>query len=243
MKTKTLILFVCFLSAVLPVVAQKSNMPDNTLSKKEIRKGWVSLFDGKSLDGWKAVKTGKQVESGAGWSVENGVIALDAECKTGDIVTSRKYRNFILSVDFRCFEGSNSGIKYFITENDKGQISSVGCEYQLIDNDTHPDALLADGKRRTAALYDILVCARPTEINKNGFNTALIMVNNGKVQHLLNGKKILEYVKGGQAWLDGIEKSKFKGNASFAATDDGYILLQDHHSKMEFKNIKILEIK
>jgi len=243
MKIRNLLLSALFLSLVFPVVAQKNNVPDNTLSKTEIKEGWVLLFDGKSLNGWKAVKTGRQVESGTGWSVSGGVLALDPESTKGDIVTARKYRNFILSVDYRCFEASNSGIKYYITENSKGEISSVGCEYQLIDNDANPDALLADGKRRTAALYDILACTEPTEINKNGFNTALLIVDNGNVQHWLNGKKVLEYVKGGQAWLDGIAQSKFKGNASFAATDEGYILLQDHHSKMEFKNIKILETK
>ena len=241
MKTRNLFLSALALALVLPAIAQKNGMPDNTLSKKEVKAGWKLLFDGKSFDGWKAVKTGQQPDTG--WRVENGVIALDAKSAVGDIVTARKYRNFILSVDFRYFEASNSGIKYYITENNKGQISSLGCEYQIIDDDANPDAMLADGKRRTAALYDIMACTQPTELNKNGFNTALIIVNNGKVQHWLNGKKVLEYVKGSQAWLDGIEKSKFKGNASFAATDDGYILLQDHHSKMEFKNIKIRETK
>ena len=228
--------------AVAPVSAQDSGA-DNTLTPNEVKNGWTLLFNGTSLDGWKTVKGGKPVEPGQGWSVEEGIIKLDPESIAGDIVTDRKYRNFIFKVDFRIFEGSNSGIKYYVNENAKGNITSLGCEYQIVDDWNNPDASIKNGTHKTAALYDILACTKPTELYREDFNTAMIIVSDGKVIHWLNGKKVLEYVKGGQTWREGIERSKFKGNNNFARYDEGYILLQDHHSRMEFKNIKIKELK
>ena len=76
----------------------------------------------------------------------------------GDIVTTRKYKNFELSVDFMITKGANSGIKYFVdTELNKGEGSSIGCEFQILDDNNHPDAKLGvKGNRKLGSLYDLI---------------------------------------------------------------------------------------
>ena len=238
MRTYRCLTLLLAMAAALPLQAQQRSA-DNTLTAKERKQGWVLLFDGKDLAGWKTVREGKPVQPGQGWSVADGVISLDAESKTGDIVTNDKYRNFVLKVDFRIFEQSNSGIKYYINDDGKGKIVGLGCEYQIIDDWNNPDARLADGKRVTAALYDVFTLQSPSDLHMDGFNTAMIVVKDGRVEHWLNGRKVLEYTKGSPEWKAAVAASKFRDDPGFAARDEGYILLQDHHSRMEFKNIKI----
>ena len=83
-----------------------------------------------------------------GWKIEDGILKVmksgGAESANGgDIVTTRKYKNFILKVDFKITEGANSGIKYFVNPDmNKGAGSAIGCEFQILDDDKHPDAKL-----------------------------------------------------------------------------------------------------
>ena len=93
--------------------------------------------------GWMNAKT-KQFPS-TGWEIKDGMLMVNPATKAqgggGDIVSTGKYRNFELSVDFRYSPGANSGIKYFVdTERDNGQYTSIGCEYQILDDKLHPDA-------------------------------------------------------------------------------------------------------
>ena len=125
---------------------------DNTLSEKEIKDGWKLLFDGKTSQGWMNAKT-KQFPS-TGWEIKDGMLMVNPATKTqgggGDIVSAGKYRNFELSVDFRYSPGANSGIKYFVdTERDNGKYTSIGCEYQILDDKLHADAKEGIGGNRT----------------------------------------------------------------------------------------------
>jgi hypothetical protein len=98
----------------------------------------------------------------------------------GDIVTTRKYRNFILKVDFKITEGANSGIKYFVNPDlNKGEGSAIGCEYQILDDEKHPDAKLGtNGNRTIGSLYDLIPALQSKPFKKNEFNTAMIVAEN-----------------------------------------------------------------
>ncbi|OFY51088.1 MAG: hypothetical protein A2Y87_09965, partial [Bacteroidetes bacterium RBG_13_46_8] len=119
---------------------------DNTLTKKETEQGWKLLFDGKTTNGWRKAYEKDFPEKG--WLVKNGCLVVlaagGAESQNGgDIVTSEEYTDFMLELDFRLTKGANSGIKYFVTEAETGnKASAIGLEYQLLDDETHPDALL-----------------------------------------------------------------------------------------------------
>ncbi|GET24481.1 DUF1080 domain-containing protein [Prolixibacter sp. NT017] len=241
--------------------AEREPMPDvrqvsylnNQLTEWEKAHGWQLLWDGKTTDGWRSAR-GEDFPD-KGWSIADGVLTVNASdgkesANGGDIITSQRYRNFVLEVDFKLTEGANSGIKYFVqTGLNKGLGSSIGCEYQLLDDQRHPDAKLGvDGNRTLASLYDLIPanaqCFDPAQMVKrfNGigaWNRARIEVHGDTVKHFLNGVKEVEYVRNNQMWNALVAYSKYKKYKNFGNFQDGHILLQDHGNEVHFRNIKI----
>lgn len=210
----------------------------NSIIQAQTKVGLSPLFDGKTLKGWKNAQHDTLPEKS--WSVENGELTFDPSKGHGsDIVTTRSFKDFDLSVQFKISEGGNSGIKYFLLPN-----TSLGCEFQIIDDDKHPDAKLGvNGNRKTGALYDIL----PADANKlykpaGEWNTARIVVKGNHVAHWLNGLKIVDYQRDSEAFKVAILKSKFNTTPGFAAAVSSPILLQAHGDKVTFRKIKIKEL-
>ncbi|KAA6317598.1 hypothetical protein EZS27_032269 [termite gut metagenome] len=221
---------------------------DNTLSRKEIKEGWALLWDGKTTDGWRGAKLSSFPQNG--WTIENGILKViksggKESAHGGDIVTLQTYRNFILKVDFKITEGANSGIKYFVDPDmNKSGGSAIGCEYQLLDDDNHPDAKLGvAGNRTLGSLYDLIPAPKDKPFKKNEFNTAMIVVKENKVEHWLNDVKLLEYERNNQMWNALVAYSKFRNWPNFGNASEGNILLQDHGDEVWFKNIKIKQTK
>lgn len=243
---RSAILTVLVITAILCGCTSK-NQPDNTLSAKEIKEGWKLLFDGNTSRGWMNAVTKNFPETG--WEIKDGTLstnpALKGEHGGGDIVTAGKFRDFELSVDFNYKPGANSGIKYFIdTERDSGIYRSIGCEYQILDDNLHPDAKAGlSGNHKLACLYDLMP---PVNVKDNGpdaWNNARIIVKGNHVQHLLNGQITVDYYRGSPEWKEAVSKSKFKDVPGFGETVEGRILLQEHGDAVAFKNIKIREIR
>ncbi|MDD3358067.1 MAG: DUF1080 domain-containing protein [Parabacteroides sp.] len=228
--------------------APQVNCIANTISEKEASEGWTLLWDGKSTEGWRGAKL--TTFPSKGWVIDNGilkVLANDGAESTngGDIVTIKKYKNFILKVDFMITPGANSGIKYFVnTEINKGAGSSIGCEFQILDDQKHPDAKLGvKGNRTLGSLYDLIPADSSKPFRGGFFNTAMVVVKGNKVEHWLNGVKIVEYERGNQMWRALVAYSKYKDWENFGDWEDGNILLQDHGDEVLYKNIKIKELK
>jgi hypothetical protein len=229
---------------VLSQQARDTNPPPNTPTAKEAKEGWKLLFDGKTMNGWRgAYMTGLPKR---GWSVRDGMLIVRESgggeaAFGGDIVTIREYGNFELKVDFKLTEGANSGIKYFVTEQQpKTPGSAIGLEYQLLDDARHPDAKLGiNGNRTLASLYDLMP-ATNKKVNPIGeWNHARILVKGRHVEHWLNGIKVLDYERGGKEFLAHKAESKFKDRPGFGEAKKGHILLQDHGNQVFFRNIKI----
>jgi len=229
----------------------------NQLTDSEKRQGWKLLWDGSTNAGWRGIKSDHFPEKG--WSMQDGILKVEKSggaesANGGDIVTRKLYGNFILEVDFSITEGANSGIKYFVnTELNKGEGSAIGCEYQLLDDVKHPDAKLGvNGNRTMGSLYDLIPAngqffnpGLPEVKYLNGtgkWNRARIVVNGSKVEHYLNGCKIVEYERGTQEWRALVAYSKYKDWPLFGEFKQGNILLQDHGDEVSFCNIKILEL-
>jgi hypothetical protein len=216
---------------------------DNVLTEKEKKQGWALLFNGENLNGWTSV--GKDSPPAAGWTVENGVLTVkkDGEQRGGDIITKEQYSDFELTVDFRVTSGANSGIKYFFTKYEKG--GWLGLEYQLIDDETHPDAKLGrDGNRRQAGLYDMFAPVKNMDKPVGEWNRARIVAKGSRVTHYLNGTKVLSFDRKGAPYQKAYELSKYNGSIpAFGSVDRGHILLQDHGDTVSFRNIRIRVFK
>ena len=223
--------------------------PPNTLTDEEIKDGWKLLWDGKSSDGWQSAKGSAFPDHG--WQIKDGLLTiLGADGKEsrgpGDIVTKEKFSNFILKADFRITEGANSGIKYFVnTELNKGQGSAIGLEFQVLDDERHPDAKLGrDGNRTIGSLYDLITADRSKKVNPPGeWNSAMIVSNGKHVEHWLNGQKVVEYERGSEEFRKIVAISKYKVWPNFGELPEGPILLQDHGNTVSYKNIKIKVLK
>jgi hypothetical protein len=229
----------------------------NQLTERERQQGWKLLWDGSTNAGWRGIKSDHFPEKG--WTIQDGILKVEKSggaesANGGDIVTKKLYGNFMLEVDFRITEGANSGIKYFVnTELNKGEGSAIGCEFQILDDVNHPDAKLGiKGDRTLGSLYDLIPADAqyynpdlPVVKYFNGigkWNRARIVVNGSKVEHYLNGCKIVEYERGTQEWRALVACSKYKDWPAFGEYREGNILLQDHGDEVSFCNVKILEL-
>jgi hypothetical protein len=205
-----------------------------TLSKKEIKQGWVLLFDGKTSAGWKSYKAGRPFPE-KGWVIENGVLTIDPEGKGGDVITEEEFSDFELSLEFRITKGANSGIKYFILPG-----TNLGCEFQILDDENHPDAKQGiDGNRLQGGLYDVIPPKGAKNKPVGEWNHARIISKGNHVEHWLNGKKVVEFERGSDAFKAMVAKSKFKDNEKWSTPTQTPILLQDHGGVVSFRNIKI----
>lgn len=220
------------------------NANDNTISPAEAKQGWTLLWDGKTANGWRGAKLNSFPEKG--WVIENGMLkVLNASggesTNGGDIVTIKKYSNFELSVDFKITDSANSGIKYFVdTDLNKGEGSSIGCEFQILDDKFHPDAKMGvAGNRTLGSLYDLIPAPADKFFRKSDFNTARIVVKGNHVTHYLNDRVTVEYIRGTQLWRALVAYSKYAKYPGFGELEEGHILLQDHGNEVFFKNIKI----
>ena len=223
------------------------NAIDNTLSPREKAEGWQLLWDGKTSEGWRGARLNIFPEKG--WTIKDGVLTVEKgnggeSTNGGDIVTTKKYRNFMLSVDFQITQGANSGIKYFVDPGmNKGAGSAIGCEFQILDDLRHPDAKLGvKGNRKLGSLYDLIPAPEQKPFDINRFNTALVIVRGKHVEHWLNGVKLLEYDRDSQQWNALVAYSKYRDWPNFGNAAEGHILLQDHGDEVRFKNIKIKEL-
>jgi hypothetical protein len=222
--------------------AGPQNGPTNRLTPEEQRAGWTLLFDGHSLDGWRAYKSPDA--TGSRWKVEDGFLTLPAReggspGRARDIISKNTFDQFELAFEWRIAKGGNSGVKYFILED---RDSAIGHEYQLIDDAAHADAKVG-GHRQTAAFYDVLPAANRPMKPAGEFNTTRIVVKGRTVEHWLNGQRVLQYELDSPAVRAAIEKSKFKGIERFGKPQKGHILLQDHGDQVWFRNIKIRPLR
>ncbi len=210
----------------------------NTLSKKEKKAGWELLFNGKDMDGWKFYNGG---EVNQGWKVIDGVMNNSGEGSDhgGDIITNAQFADFELYLEWKANRESNSGIFYRVQEGDDRGITDAP-EYQLIDDKGWPSRL--DPGQYSGANYAM----HPPEGGEvkplDQWNTSRIVVKGSKVQHFLNGKKVVEYELWSEDWVERKNNCKWKDKPLYGMAKKGHIGLQDHGGLTQFRNIKIREL-
>lgn len=219
--------------------------PVNQLTKKERRAGFELMFNGNDFTGWKAFR-GEGIPNA--WKIEDGAIKI-TEAKGikgrrgGDIYFDRKFKNFELRFQWKVAKGSNSGVFYLGRMIPKVAFYLTAPEYQILDNENHPDAKLGkNGNRKSASLYD-MIPADPQHSKPYGeWNDGAIIVKNGKIQHFQNGEKVLEVEFGTPEWEDLVAGSKFKNTPMREVGLPGYISLQDHGNDVWFRSIRIKDL-
>ena len=206
-----------------------------TLASPAETNGWKSLFDGKTLNGWRGFK---KPEPPPGWKVEDGVLVRFAE--GGDLVSEEEFGDFELSLEWKISEGGNSGIFYRVLESTQ-LIWHNAPEYQLLDNAHH-----ADGKKALTsadACYALYPPIKDVTKPVGQWNETRIVAKGTHVEHWLNGTKLLEYEVGSEDWKTRVAASKFKAYPGFGEQAKGRIGLQDHGNLVWYRNIKVRELR
>jgi hypothetical protein len=229
----------------------------NTLTEAEKSEGWKLLWDGQTTDGWHSPKS--EAFPVKSWRIHDGELSVvssgNGESQAGgDIISRDRYSNFELAADFKTTTGCNSGIKIFVQPNispiDKvtgkptAVGSAIGMEFQILDDEHHPDAKLGrDGDRTLGSLYDLLPAPKDKKVMPVGeWNHARILSQGKHVEFWLNGEKTVEFERGSAEFRDAVARSKFKDIPGFGEWTDGHILLQEHGSVASFRNVKIREL-
>jgi hypothetical protein len=224
----------CTQAGNAPAVSTTSGA--TTLTVEQRAAGWRSLFDGTSTSAWRGYKS---PTFPAGWSIVDGVLTKSGS--VGDLLSKEQFGNFELALDWNLSTGGNAGIFYRGTE-EYDHIYWSAPEYQLLDDANHPD-----GKSRlTSAGAAYALYPSPAGVVKPAgqWNSTLIVVNGNRVQHWLNGQKLLEYDLGSPDWEAKVKASKFVEYPKYGRATRGYIGIQgDHDGMLSIRNVRIRELK
>ena len=212
----------------------------NTLTSKERAEGWKLLFDGRTLQGWHGYLSETIPD---GWTVADGVIALAGK-EGGDIVTLNEYENFDFKFECKISPKGNSGVLYLVNESPELERTYYsGPEYQVLDNNGHPDA--KNGPDRLAgADYALYAPVKDVTRPVGEWNQGRIVKQGAHVEHWLNGEKVVEYELWSPDWEAKVKASKFKDWPNYGRAKRGHLALQgDHNGSLAFRNIRIRELK
>jgi len=208
--------------------------------------GWVSIFDGETLNGWKRYN---KEDIGPLWQVQDGMIFFDGSGlgegsgeDGGTLITVKQYENFEFSVDWKIAEGGNSGLLYHVVEKPEySHAYNTGPEYQLLDDSNWIEPI--KDVNTVAANYDMYAPSPDKKLNPPGdWNTSKIVYNNGHVEHWLNGEKVLEFEEGSEDWQERYNNSKWVEYPGWCQYKKGSLGLQDHGANLWFRNIKAKEL-
>jgi hypothetical protein len=210
----------------------------NQLTPAEKKDGWVLLFNGSNLDGWRGYK--RPDASSTRWVVQDGLLTLntgDSKDTLGqrDIISTAQFDSFELAWEWKISPGGNSGVKYLVLED---RDAAIGHEYQVIDDAKHPDAKVGP-KRQTAAFYDVLPAANRPLKPAGEWNQSRVIVKGNAVEHWLNGTKVLSYQLASPELATAIAASKFKDVERFGKPHKAHVLIQDHGDAVWYRNVKI----
>ena len=142
-----------------------------------------------------------------------------------DLRTADTFLNFEFEFEWKIEPGANSGVKYLIEKVDEWKpkqgpgynARGRGPEYQIIDDD-HNDDSRGNPSKQTASLYGVAAPSAHVAKPAGEFNVSRIVVDHGRVEHWLNGVKVLEYQR---------------------PVRESPIVLQNHHSTVWFRNLRV----
>lgn len=227
---KTLI----FIAAIFFAGSVFSQEKDNTLSPEELATGWELLFDGETLDGWKAYNG----DIPKAWSVEDQAMYCDGSDDGDDIMTDESYTDFDLKFHWKIEKDGNSGVIYRTREGKQwSRPYLTGPEYQVFDDSN------VYNKTSTGSLYDVYPTSKDKKVNPAmEWNSGRIRISNNLVTHWVNGTIVMQCEMHSDDWDQHVMESKWKNNPYFGKSPFGHIDFQHHGHKVWYKNVKILRL-
>ena len=207
----------------------------NTLTGKEQRDGWELLFDGQSLNKWKTFNGG----SVTGWKIIDGTVHNSGDDTNygGDIITIEEYTDFELYLEWKIMPQSQSGIFFHVQEGIVNAIYESGPKYQLTDDRGWVQELKE--VQHAGAAWELYAPDNVKLVSDGEWNKTRLIVKGPKVEHWLNGTKVLEYELWSDDWHEHVKNSKWRHMPHYGSAKKGHIGLQDHGGLTMFRNIKI----
>ena len=206
----------------------------NTLTDAERAAGWKLLFDGTSTTAFRGFR--REAFPTKGWIVRDGEIIHAKGGGGGDIVTHDAFENFEFACEWNAAPGANSGITYLVTE-DYDAPWRTGPEMQILDDARHPDG--RNPLTSAGALYALKRCRRNVVRPAGEWNHARVKIENGVVEHWLNGIRVVRCDLRGKEFDTLVADSKFSTMPGFGKNRSGHVALQDHGDEVRFRNVKI----
>lgn len=216
------------------------NAAPNTLTKAEAKHGWQLLFDGTKTDGWHGYNLTGFPDC---WTIEDGAFTMTTTgaAESQDIITDKKYKSFVFSVDFKLTPGANSGIIWQVVEDTTYKFPyETGPEYQVIDHEGWKDKL--EDRQICGANYAMYPPMVKPFKPVGEWNQAMVVVDGNNVIQILNGQVVVKYVKNSEEWTKLRNSGKWSAYPDYGKYDEGHISLQNHGTKVWYRNIKLKEL-
>ena len=202
-----------------------------SLTAEEKAAGWTLLFDGRSLNGWRSYTSEAPPK---GWRADNGVLIRDGA--GGDLMTAEQYGDFEMRFEWKVTANGNSGVIYRIATTEEYPWQT-GPEYQILHNQGHRDG--KDPITSAGSNYAVNPPVKDVTKPVGEWNEGRIVARGNRVEHWLNGVKVVEYEIGSPDWDARVKASKFAKMANYGRVKRGYIALQDHGDLVSYRNLKI----
>ena len=206
----------------------------NRLTAEEEEAGWRLLFDG-TLDSWRGYR---REDAPGGWSAVGGSLALTPGADGGTLITRERFADFELALEWKVAEGGNSGVFYRATEAERAPYWT-GPELQVLDNAGHPDGRAPETS--AGANYGLHAPVEDVTRPAGEWNEVRIVVRGARVEHWMNGVRIVRYELWTDEWRAAVAATKFAEWAGYGMAEEGHIGLQDHGDPVWYRNIKIRE--
>jgi len=225
----------------LPKPPDETPSPIYTLTDEEKAEGWKILFDGKNNYGLRGLTHNDWINRG--WKINNGTIFCEKGFKNmglvtgGHLITADQYLDFEFTFEWKLSVSGKAGIMYFAGGTRE---KPVGFIYSIIDDTHHPDGLKGGPIKRSGALYGILPPKEDKKLEEPGqWNRGKIVVEGNRVEHWLNGDKVLEFTLGTIELQKAITASGLKGNPMLGRKFKTALVILDEGEEVEFRNLRV----
>jgi len=213
----------------------------NILTAKQKSQGWQLLFDGKTGAGWHGYNQQGIPDC---WAIEDGTFTMNSVGggEEQDIITDKVYKNFAFSVEYKMTPRANSGIIYQVKEDAKYTFPyETGPEFQIADYNPQPGRTINELQIH-GANYAMYAPIEKPYLPIGEWNRMLLLVKDNEVTHVLNGVVVVRYTKYSDEWQELRDSGKWTDFPDYGKFDEGHISLQNHGTKVWFRDIKLKEL-